>query len=86
MSTIPTSLTEKQFNEHILPYTSRAKRGFESKIPLYKLFNYTLYRLHMGCQYFPHRIIILLFSNPSKLETEYYFCREFCHRLIYSEG
>ena len=51
MSTIPTSLTEKQFNEHIRPYLSTAKRGYESKIPLYKIFNYILYRLHTGCQW-----------------------------------
>ena len=31
MSTIPTSLTEKQFNEHVRPYISTAKRGFECK-------------------------------------------------------
>jgi len=52
MSTIPTSLTEKQFDEHILPYISTAKRGFESKIPLFKIFNYILYRLHTGCQWY----------------------------------
>jgi len=43
MSTIPVSLTEKQFDEHIRPYISTAKRGFESKIPLFKVFNYVLY-------------------------------------------
>jgi len=52
MSTIPTSLTEKQFNEHIRPYISTAKRGFESKIPLHKIFNFILYRLHTGCQWY----------------------------------
>jgi len=51
MSTIPVSLTEKQFNEHIRPYISVAKRGYESQIPLYKVFNYILYRLHTGCQW-----------------------------------
>ena len=51
MSTIPTSLTEKQFNEHVNPYLSKAKRGFVCKIPLYKVFNYILYRLHTGCQW-----------------------------------
>jgi transposase len=49
MSTIPTSVTEDQFNEHIRPYLSTAKRGYECKIPLYKVFNYVLYRLHTGC-------------------------------------
>ena len=51
MSTIPVSLTEKQFDEHIRPYISTAKRGFESKIPLFKIFNYVLYHLHTGCQW-----------------------------------
>ena len=51
MSTIPVSLTEKQFNEHIRPYISVAKRGYECQIPLYRVFNYILYRLHTGCQW-----------------------------------
>jgi hypothetical protein len=51
MSTIPVSLTETQFNEHIYPYLNTAKRGYECKIPLYKVFNYILYRLHTGCQW-----------------------------------
>ena len=51
MSTIPTSVTEKQFERHIRPFISTAKRGYESKIPLYKVFNYILYRLHTGCQW-----------------------------------
>ena len=51
MSTIPTSVTEKQFDAYVRPYLSTAKRGYESKIPLYKIFNYVLYRLHTGCQW-----------------------------------
>ncbi len=51
MSTIPTSLTQNQFDEHVLPYLSVAKRGFICKIPLYKVFNYILYRLHTSCQW-----------------------------------
>lgn len=51
MSTIPISLTEEQFNEHVNPYLSRAKRGYVCSIPLYKVFNYILYRLHTGCQW-----------------------------------
>jgi len=56
MSTIPTSLTEKQFEEHIRPYITVAKRGYECQIPLHKVFNYILYRLHTGCQW--HRLPI----------------------------
>lgn len=51
MSTIPTSVTEDQFETYIYPHLSKAKRGYESKIPLYKIFNYILYRLHTGCQW-----------------------------------
>jgi len=51
MSTIPTSVTEKQFETYIRPCLNTAKRGYESKIPLYKIFNYILYRLHTGCQW-----------------------------------
>ena len=52
MSTIPVSLTEKEFDAHIRPYISVAKRGYESKIPLFKIFNYILYHLHTGCQWY----------------------------------
>ena len=48
---IPTNLTEEEFNKFIEPYLSKAKRGFISKIPLYKIFNYILYFLHTGCQW-----------------------------------
>ena len=51
MSTIPTSITEEQFERHISPCLSKAKRGYVSKIPLYKIFNYILYWLHTGCQW-----------------------------------
>lgn len=51
MSTIPTSVTEKQFDQHIRPHITVAKRGFESKIPLYKIFNYVLKKLYTGCQW-----------------------------------
>ena len=51
MSTIPTSVTEEQFEQHIRPYLLIAKRGYECKIPLYKVFNYILKRLHTGCQW-----------------------------------
>ena len=52
MSTIPTSLTENQFNQHVRPFLSTAKRGYICKIPLSKIFNYILYRLHTDCQWY----------------------------------
>lgn len=51
MSTIPTSVTEEQFKEHIYPNVSKAQRGYESSIPLSRIFNYILYRVHTGCQW-----------------------------------
>ena len=51
MSTIPISVTKEQFETHIRPYLSTAKRGYECKIPLHQVFNYMLYRLHTGCQW-----------------------------------
>ena len=71
MSTIPISGTEKQFDEHIGPYITGAKRGYECKIRLYKVFNYVLYQLHTGCQWYqlpiaPDR------SDPDKKEISYH--------------
>ena len=40
VSTIPTSVTEDQFNDHIRPYLNTAKRGYECSIPLDKVFNW----------------------------------------------
>jgi hypothetical protein len=51
MSTIPISVTEEQFNEHINPFLSKARRGYVCSIPLYKVLNYIVYRLHTGCQW-----------------------------------
>ena len=48
---IPTKLTKPQFEHHIEPSLSKAKRGYVSKIPLYKIFNYILYKLYTGCQW-----------------------------------
>ncbi len=43
----PNSLTEKRFEQHVRPYISVAKRGYECSISLHKVFNYILYRLHV---------------------------------------
>jgi transposase len=52
MGWIPTKLTPTQFETYIAPYLSQAKRGFVCQIPLYKVFNYILYLLHTGCQWY----------------------------------
>jgi hypothetical protein len=51
MSTIPTSVTQEQCETYIYPYLSKAKRGYESRIGLFKVFNYILKRIYMGCQW-----------------------------------
>ncbi len=48
---IPTQLAEQQFQQHIEPHLSKAKRGYVSEQPLYKIFNYILYKLYTGCQW-----------------------------------
>lgn len=51
MAKIPIEVTEMQFNQYILPYLTIAKRGYVSKIPLYKVFNYIIYKLRTGVQW-----------------------------------
>lgn len=48
---IPTQLTEQQFQQYIEPQLSKAKRGYVSEHPRYKIFNYILYKLATGCQW-----------------------------------
>jgi transposase len=71
MSTIPTSITEEQFERHISPCLSKAKRGYVSTIPLYKIFNYILYWLHTGCQW-PQLPIDPDPNEPEKKELSYH--------------
>ncbi len=46
---IPTQVTKVQFTRYIKPFLSAAKRGYESDMPLYKIFNLILYKLYTGC-------------------------------------
>lgn len=50
--TIPTQLTEKQFNLFVLPHLSKGKRGPRSKLPFFKTFNYILKLIHTGVQWY----------------------------------
>ena len=50
-NTLPTKLTEKEFNTFFLPFLSLPKRGRKPKAPLYHIFNYILYQMHTGCQW-----------------------------------
>lgn len=51
-NTIPTQLSEEEFNEFVFPYLQKGKRGPKPKIALYKIFNYILYVIHTGCQWY----------------------------------
>jgi transposase len=51
MARIPTEVTKGQFTQYIRPHLSTARRGYESDIPLYKIFNLILYKLYTGCQW-----------------------------------
>jgi len=48
---IPTELTEKQFNEFVLPYLSKGSSGPECKVPLYHIFGYVLKLIYTGMQW-----------------------------------
>lgn len=48
---IPTALSEKEFNEFVLPHLKKGKRGPQKKLSFFKLFNYILYLMHTGCQW-----------------------------------
>src|SRR5919202_5131771 len=48
---IPTKVPQAQFDTYIQPRLSTAKRGYVSEQPLWKIFNYVLYKLHTGCQW-----------------------------------
>ena len=49
MARIPTQVTKGQFTRYIYPLLSKAQRGYESDMPLYKIFNLILYKLYTGC-------------------------------------
>ena len=51
MAKIPIEVTETEFNQYILPHLTVAKRGYISKLPLYKVFNYIIYKLRTGVQW-----------------------------------
>jgi transposase len=48
---IPVQLSEKEFNEFILPHLSMPKRGPKSKIGYHQVFNFILWVLYTGMQW-----------------------------------
>lgn len=51
-STIPIKVSRKDFNKFVEPCLSKGSRGPKTKISFYKIFNYILYVLHTGCQWY----------------------------------
>jgi transposase len=48
---IPVELSEAQFHEFVLPHLPRGRRGPLPRLPLYRIFNYILKALYLGCQW-----------------------------------
>ena len=51
MGKIPIAVHKPHFEQYVRPHLSTAKRGYVCKIPLYKVFNYILYKLRTGVQW-----------------------------------
>ena len=64
---IPAKLTEKELNEFVFPSLTIGSRGPKSKISCYKIFNYILYLMHTGCQWYmlPAYFCSCLFYLPA---------------------
>jgi transposase len=61
---IPVQLTEEQFNEFVLGLLPAKSRGPRYKITRYKIFNYILKFLYMGCQWKMLPIALNVFGKP----------------------
>lgn len=48
---LPVKVSQKDFNQFIDPYLSKARHGPKGKISRYKIFNYILYVLSTGIQW-----------------------------------
>src|SRR4051794_16837184 len=48
---IPTQLELAEFEQFVLPHLSIGSRGPAPKLSLYKIFNYVLKILYLGCQW-----------------------------------
>ena len=61
---IPTELSENDFNEFIFPHIKSGRRGPKPKISYFKMFNYFLYLMHTGCQWYKLPIDNDQFGRP----------------------
>ena len=65
---IPVQLSEKEFNQFVLPYLEKGSRGPEKKISYFKIFNYILKLMHTGCQWYNLPIAL---NSDGKPEIHY---------------
>ena len=61
---IPTELSQSDFNEFVFPHITSGRRGPKPKISYFKMFNYFLYLMHTGCQWYKLPIDKDLFGKP----------------------
>src|SRR3954462_9473750 len=57
---IPTQLGPGLFEQFVLPHLSTGRRGPAPKLSLFKIFNYILQLLYLGCQW---KELLALLSN-----------------------
>ena len=80
-SRIPSTLTEKNFNEFVFPFLITGRRGPTSKIANHKIFNYILYLMHTGCQWY-----MLLIDKTESGHPEISYTRLFRHFKFWSDN
>jgi transposase len=61
---IPTELSKSDFHEFIFPHITGGRRGPKPKISYFKMFNYFLYLMHTGCQWYKLPIDKDQFGKP----------------------
>ena len=79
---IPVRLTEEQFRIYALPHLSVGSRGPKPKIPLFDIFNYILFVLHSGIQWFNLPIRI----DPTTGKREISYQRIYAHLKLWVES
>jgi hypothetical protein len=65
---LPTQLERAEFEQFVLPHLSIGSRGPAPKLSLYKIFNYVLKILYLGCQW---KELPIHKDGEGQLETHY---------------
>ena len=61
---IPTELSQSDFHEFVFSHITSGRRGPKPKISYFKMFNYFLYLMHTGCQWYKLPIDKDQFGRP----------------------